>query len=127
MNSEDVRARYRPRDVDVLFIGEPPPAGGTFFYAGNSSRYYATEEAFRRGVPELLSGDFLDDFRALGCFLDDLCLRPANHLCGAPELEQQRLDESRRGEKPLADRVRAANPASGRIPRAAEAHRVVHP
>jgi hypothetical protein len=63
VNSEDLRARYRPRDVDVLFIGESPPAGGTFFYAANSNLYYATEEAFRRGVPEILSGDFLDDFQ----------------------------------------------------------------
>jgi hypothetical protein len=110
MNSEDLRARYRPDDIDVLFIGESPPAGGTFFYAANSNLYYATGEAFRRGVPELLSGDFLDDFRALGCFLDDLCLRPVNHLRGTPELEQRRVDERSRGEKPLADRIRSANP-----------------
>lgn len=110
MNSEELRARYRPRDVDMLFVGESPPAGGTFFYAANSNLYYATEEAFRIGVPELLSGDFLDDFRALGCFLDDLCLRPVNHLRGTPELEQRRLNERSRGEKPLADRIRDANP-----------------
>lgn len=110
MNSEDLRARYRPHDIGVLFIGESPPAGGTFFYAANSNLYYATEEAFRRGVPELLSGDFLDDFCALGCFLDDVCLRPVNHLRGTAELEQRRDVERSRGEKPLADRVRNANP-----------------
>ena len=110
MNSEDLRARYRPRDVEVLFVGESPPAGGTFFYAANSKLYDATEEAFRRGVPELLAGDFLHDFCVLGCFLDDLCVKPVNHLRGSPELEQRRVDERRRGQQPLADRIRDANP-----------------
>src|SRR5947199_2008929 len=98
--TESLRRRYRPADIRILFVGESPPAGGTFFYAANSNLYYATEAAFRQAVPDLLSGDFLDDFRALGCFLDDLCLRPVNHLRGTPELEQQRVDERSRGEKP---------------------------
>lgn len=85
----------------MLFIGESPTAGGTFFYAANSNLYRATNDAFQQGVPALLTGDFLDDFTALGCLLDDLCLTPVNQLRGSPDLEQQREDERKRGEGPL--------------------------
>ena len=111
MDTEALRDRYRPTDVRVLFVGESPPAGGTFFYAANSNLYYATKDAFETGVPDLLSdADFLDDFEALGCFLDDLCLEPVNHLKGTAELEAQREAERKRGEEPLAERIRTDDP-----------------
>jgi hypothetical protein len=110
MNTEELRDRYRPDDIRVLFVGESPPAGGTFFYAANSILYDATKEAFEAAVPDLLAGDFLDDFQALGCFVDDLCLTPVNHLRGSPELEQERTQERERGQGPLADRIRNADP-----------------
>ena len=110
MNTEELRDRCRPSDIRVLFVGESPPAGGTFFYAANSILYNATKDAFEQGVPELLAGDFRDDFRALGCFVDDLCLTPVNHLRDSPELEQQREEERKRGEGPLSDRIREADP-----------------
>ena len=34
--TEELRARYRPSAIRVLFVGEAPPASGTFFYAQNS-------------------------------------------------------------------------------------------
>nr|MBC8193829.1 hypothetical protein [FCB group bacterium] len=37
--SEDLRQAFKPPKVEVLFIGESPPAGGTFFYNGNSKLY----------------------------------------------------------------------------------------
>jgi len=29
---DKLRLRYRPDKISVLFVGESPPAGGTFFY-----------------------------------------------------------------------------------------------
>lgn len=111
MDASALRDRYRPSRIRVLFVGESPPAGGTFFYASNSKLYAATRTAFETGVPELLLGrDFLDDFQALGCYLDDLCLQPVNHLKGTPVLEAQREAERKRGEDSLASRIRAAHP-----------------
>ena len=76
---ERLRRRFQPPVVRVLFVGESPPAGGTFFYSANSILYEATKEAFLRGVPKLVRGaNFLERFRAIGCYLDDLCPEPVN-------------------------------------------------
>jgi hypothetical protein len=72
--AELIRKRYLTKEVRVLFVGESPPAGGTFFYAANSNLYFATEEAFVAALPALEGKDFLEEFRRLGCYLDDLCL-----------------------------------------------------
>ena len=32
---EGIRKKYQPNKIQVLFIGESPPAGGTFFYLAN--------------------------------------------------------------------------------------------
>ncbi len=44
---EELRLRYRPKKVGVLLVAESRPAGGTFFYAGNSNLVRYTEQAFR--------------------------------------------------------------------------------
>jgi hypothetical protein len=36
MDTEAVRARYRPPRITTLFVGESPPASGKFFHAGNT-------------------------------------------------------------------------------------------
>ena len=36
---EHLRRRYRPAHVDLLFIGEAPPASGRFFYQADSGLY----------------------------------------------------------------------------------------
>jgi hypothetical protein len=71
---ESLRREYLPRDVRVLFVGESPPAAGTFFYAANSVLYRATRDAFGCG------DDFLGTFARLGCYLEDLCHEPVNRL-----------------------------------------------
>lgn len=73
INAEALRARYRPATIKVLFVGESAPAGGTFFYAGNSQVYRYLREAL---APHLGPGDFLSNFQAAGFFLDDLSLEP---------------------------------------------------
>lgn len=97
----------------MLFVGESPPAGGTFFYRANSKLYFATEHAFALAVPGLVGDDFLESFQLLGCYLDDLCLRPANHLKLNVHAERQaRLAERMAGEESLAERMREMNPAA---------------
>jgi hypothetical protein len=65
----------------VLFVGESPPAGGAFFYRANSKLYDATREAFETATPALRrEDDVLAAFQRLGCYLDDLCLAPVNHV-----------------------------------------------
>jgi hypothetical protein len=79
---EILRQRYRPEAIRVLFVAESRPVGGTFFYAGNSNLVRYTEKAFRRayGIAPLAMNDFLDGFKAAGCFLEDLCPEPVNQI-----------------------------------------------
>ncbi len=70
-----------------MFIGESPPSGGKFFYDANSILYHATQEAFLSAMPALAARPrFLDVFRDLGCYLDDLSLRPIDKLPKAEKL-----------------------------------------
>lgn len=65
----------------TLFVGESPPANGTFFYCGNSNLGRYTAEAFASIYGPYPSAQaFLTDFRDRGCYLIDLCLDPVNHL-----------------------------------------------
>jgi hypothetical protein len=107
---EQVRQRFRPEEVGVLFVGESPPAGGTFFYQANSNLYEATKAAF--GAAGLPPGkNFLERFKALGCYLDDLCLEPVNHLkLDNPLARKKRLALRVQGRAPLADRMRKQPP-----------------
>jgi hypothetical protein len=101
---EATRLRYRPQPITTLFVGESAPAGGTFFYYGNSSmaRYMkaAMEAAGLMG-----DEDFLARFKSFGWYLDDLVLAPVNHLT-PPERKAQ----CRGAQKSLADRVAKYQP-----------------
>ena len=108
MTDARLRRRYRPDDVRVLFVGESPPAGDTFFYRANSKLYHATREAFTAAIPSLhRQSDFLRAFQQLGCYLDDLSVSAVNHL---DMRDPQRLDARARGIAPLARRVRYLEP-----------------
>jgi hypothetical protein len=103
---ERLRQRYRPSDVRLLFVGESAPAGGTFFYAANSTLYFETRTAFARALPDQLSGlRFLDLFKTYGCYLDDLCLEPINKLPQTAR-RQKRID----AEASLGERLRRYDP-----------------
>lgn len=73
IDAEALRARYRPDTIKVLFVGESAPAGGTFFYAGNSQVHRYLKDAIG---PHLGLGDFLGNFQAAKFFLDDHSLEP---------------------------------------------------
>lgn len=103
--AERARERYRPDDVRVLLIGESRPAGGTFFYFGNSLLFEATREAFFRAIARGEKDDFLDAFRKAGCFLEDLCREPVNRM-GESDRDAART----RSEPDLARRLEGLEP-----------------
>jgi hypothetical protein len=71
---ESLRARSRPSRVQVLLVGEAPPANGTFFYDGNTQmlRYVRDALSGHFGHP----ADFLAEFKRRNYFLDDFVLDP---------------------------------------------------
>lgn len=79
---ERLRRKYRPRGVRILFVGEAPPASGRFFYQADSGLYRAIRDTFVAALPWLRStnAEFLDSFRALGCYLVDLCGKPVDRM-----------------------------------------------
>lgn len=79
-SNECLRRRYRPTRVRFLFVGEAPPASGRFFYQADSGLYRAIREAFLEAFPNTRVSRFLDAFRALGCYLVDLCRQPVDQL-----------------------------------------------
>lgn len=80
--TEEARNRYKPNNVSVLFVGESAPAGGTFFYFGNSGFTSYTRQAFENGLGLRFESNmaFLDLFKKSGCWLDDISLIPVNGL-----------------------------------------------
>jgi hypothetical protein len=110
MSFEDLRQLYKPNRVRVLFVGESPPAGRTFFYAGNSNLFRHTLEAFQIVYGSLCgtSTDFLKFFQELGCYLDDLCCDPINKGFSVQIREQKRQE----GICPLAGRLEMMNPSA---------------
>lgn len=80
-DNEQIRDRYRPPVVKLLFVGESPPAGGNFFYKGDPLTSHV-QMAFERALEVKFDGyeSFFQYFRALGCFLDDLSRIPVNSL-----------------------------------------------
>src|SRR5260370_1120058 len=70
---ERLRRGYRPDRVRILFVGEGPPASGRFFYQADSGLYRAVKDTFISTFPTLRKPHFLESFRALSCYLVDLC------------------------------------------------------
>ena len=77
---EDLRRRFRPTCVRLLFVGEAPPASGRFFYRRDSGLYRAMRDAFHAIDPAVNEQNFLSLFQSAGCYLIDLCPDPVDHL-----------------------------------------------
>lgn len=108
-NVEATRLSYRPKRIVTLFVGESAPAGGTFFYYGNSglTRYMrkAIESAFPDFVTFNNDQDFLKRFRSYGWYLDDLVRTPVNRLEPAA-----RKASHRKAQSSLAQRIAEYRP-----------------
>jgi hypothetical protein len=94
---ETLRQSFRPRQIQLLFIGESPPASGRFFYSANSGLYRAMRAAFQIAEANIDDGNFLSVFQQYGCYLTDLCHEPVDKLDPA---ERRALCKA--GEKDLA-------------------------
>src|ERR1700677_1381627 len=77
---EKLRRIFRPAHVQLLFVGEAPPASGRFFYSRNSGLYRAMRDAFRSVDPAIDDENFLAVFKGSGCYLTDLCPEPVDRL-----------------------------------------------
>ena len=82
MIMQNLRELYKPGRLNLLFVGESAPAGGTFFYYGNSKLFHYTQTAFTNvlGCRWTSPEAFLEYFQSVGCYLDDLCSAPVNDL-----------------------------------------------
>lgn len=96
---EELRERYKPDEIKVLFVGESRPNSGKFFYKKDSILYSAMHEAF--GHPN----EFLDLLRANGFYLDDLIPYPVNRF-----KEDERECARRQHQVRLASRLSVYHP-----------------
>jgi len=78
MSNELIRKQYQPTQIRVLLVGESEPIGGDFFYKAKGSFYTNIKNTIWPFIKS--SENFLDDFKNHGFYLDDLILRPVNHL-----------------------------------------------
>ena len=100
-----IRQRYRPDRVRLLFVGESPPASGRFFYNPDSGLYRAIRDTFRLIDPSITDDNFLQKFRASGCYLIDTCPNPVDRM--QPRL---RLAACLEGEPGLRRTIRRLQP-----------------
>jgi hypothetical protein len=99
---EDVRADYRPQRILTLFVGESAPHSGKFFYLGNTPlKRYMQQALGLDGVD-----DFLDCFKAMGWYLDDLVLTPIDHI----ENRAERMAMWKAAQPSLAKRIKEYRP-----------------
>jgi hypothetical protein len=103
---EGLRQSFLPRRVQLLFIGESPPASGRFFYSANSGLYRAMRMAFQIAGPGVDDENFLAVFQQRGCYLTDLCPEPVDRLD-----RDRRLFLRTAGEKHLARQIKRFRPA----------------
>jgi len=77
INHQELREQYKPEKIKTLFIAESPPESDTFFYSAKSFFYLYTKQVFEIFFKdEINKVEFLDFFKTLGCYLDDLCHTP---------------------------------------------------
>lgn len=84
------RREYKPTDVKVLFACESLPKDKeNFFYYRHSVLFDNTLKAFQNVFPRITQANFLDRFKELGFYLDDLCGESVNHLKSKEERKKR--------------------------------------
>jgi hypothetical protein len=106
MDTESIRQSFKPESVRLLLIGESPPASGRFFYVRSAMTTY-TSRAFETAhrVSFKNNSDFLNYFKACGCYLDDLSHSPVNQLA-----RREREKHLRDNVDSLSRRIKEVNP-----------------
>ncbi len=83
---------YKPEKVKILLIGEAPGRDDKNFYLGNTNLYRTVFAAFKQLYGNFNSSEeFLQFFKAAGCFLDHLSLEHSErHDLPKRKLERQK-------------------------------------
>ena len=105
MDTEAVRARYRPNRIVTLFVGELPPASGKFFYCGSTTLARAMKAAMTAAGLCDDEDNFLERFKEQGWYLDDLVLEPVNWLA-----KSERRRKWREAQDGFAARIKVYKP-----------------
>jgi hypothetical protein len=105
LSNEELRRKYRPKQVRFLFVGESPPASGKFFYQRNSGLYRAMRDVFAAVDPSVNDENFLTMFQESGCYLVDLCSQPVDRMSAS-----LRRTTCRASEHSLAKTIASLNP-----------------
>jgi len=100
---EDLRNYYKPDVIEVLFVGESRPQGGTFFYKGDSNLFRETKKAFDGYFGENIFT--LEAFKRWNCWLYDIC---EDHVNGMDD--KGREDEVIRNLPRLENCIKSENP-----------------
>jgi hypothetical protein len=97
----EIRERYRPELIKVLFVGEAPPISGRFFYRGNNRLLDHMRDVLEeRGKDD---DAFLESFRERGWYLDDLVTAPITDI-------RKRRAKCLKARDSLAERIIKYNP-----------------
>ena len=106
MNIEALRKKFKPEKVQVLLVGESPPAEGKFFYDRSLMTAY-TKNAFEAALGKKFptNAEFFEHMEQAGFYLEDLSHVPVDRLPSA-EREAKLVDES----EAFAERVVQMNP-----------------
>lgn len=104
------RREYKPNPIKVLFACESLPNDkDNFFYYRHSVLFDNTLKAFQNVFPRITQANFLDRFKELGFYLDDLCGEPVNHLKNGVD-KKKRIVLRELYEPDFAKRVELYNP-----------------
>ena len=78
INHQELREKFKPKKIKVLFLAESPPENDTFFFSAKGGFYNYTKQVFIELFEEEIEkyDDFLHYFQNKGYFLDDLCHDP---------------------------------------------------
>lgn len=107
----DIKRRdFKPIEIKVLFACESlPKEKENFFYYKHSVLFDKTLEAFNQVFTGVTQANFLDKFKDLGFYLDDLCGEPVNHLKNGND-KKKRIILRKLYEPDLAKRVELYKP-----------------
>lgn len=107
---QELREKYKPARVQILFVSESSPAQGTHFYRANSNLFRATRAAFAAAFGEdSIPTDqaFLRFFADQGAWLVDLADQPVNQM---PSPKRRTFVEA--GIPRLAEVIKSERPGS---------------
>ena len=105
------KREFKPKKIKVLFACESLPSDtNNFFYYKHSILFDNTLKAFQNVFPKITQATFLDRFKELGFYLDDLCGEPVNQLKNTSQEKKKRICLRKLYEPDFAKRLELYNP-----------------